>query len=972
MQGCGRCRRKQTSELSRIPCGSGFSRDLCPFDPSRLKPLPQTRQSAPPNFSYAHHSHVMKFFTMTQSIRARWLCIAVSALTILSTAAFAQPANPAFSVGPNVEGISEYTLKSNGLRVLLFPDASSPKITVNITYLVGSRHEGYGETGMAHLLEHMLFKSTPKYPKLWQDMANRGFINNGTTWLDRTNYYESFTANDDNLKWAIEMEADRMVNSNILREELDTEMTVVRNEFEMGENRPQGTLYQKVFATAFAWHNYGNSTIGNRSDIENVGIENLRAFYRTYYQPDNAVILIAGKFDTDKTLALLAENFGKLSKPTRILPKLWTVEPTQDGEREITVRRVGDSQFLFAAYRTPPAAHPDSAALQVLMNLMVNEPGGRLYQALVKAKLAVGVDVESDVMFEPSLMGFWATLNKTQSIDRARNVLLSTIEAAGNKPFTETELDRIKLQIARGYDQTISDSGRFAVSLSEAIANGDWRFFFYQRDRLSKVTNADVTRVAKTYLKPQNRTLGRYIPTAKPDRVDMPTRPELATLLVDYKGDTAASEGEVFDPSAENLEKRTERFKLDNGMKVALLPKKTRGNTVQVAFRIGHGDEKSLFGKHAVDDLASALMMRGSKGLTRQQIHDRLDALRTSGGVSLGGGGLQTKRQYLNDLLLFTSQIYYTATFPADELELVRKEMITALEASAVEPDSLAQNALERQFSTYPFGDWRYVPTIPERITAIKAVTRQQIISYANAMRGFSSAEISIVGDFDPVTVKTVLAQAFGKSKLPQPFTRVNREYKPTVVRQEKIATPDKENATYMTRVAFPLQDKSTDYPALVLADFIVGGSGGARLFLRVREKEGLSYDVFSMLSVPTFSNSASWTFGFISNPQNAAKAEASLKDELNILLRGELTEEEFVLQKQSLLDQRKVRRTQDASLAAQLVGLSDADRTYAFVGEIETNIAKLTKADFDAVLKKYVNPAQLSSVLAGDFSKVK
>ena len=909
---------------------------------------------------------------MTKSIGARWLWLAVNALMFLSNASFAQPTNPAFSVGPKAEGISEYTLKSNGLRVLLFPDASSPKITVNITYLVGSRHEGYGETGMAHLLEHMLFKSTPKYPKLWQDMANRGFINNGTTWLDRTNYYESFTASDANLQWAIEMEANRMVNSNILREELDTEMTVVRNEFEMGENRPQGTLYQKVFATAFAWHNYGNSTIGNRSDIENVGIENLRAFYRTYYQPDNAVLLIAGKFDADKTLALVAENFGKLAKPTRTLPKLWTVEPTQDGEREITVRRVGDSQFLFSAYRTPPAAHADTPALQMLMNLMTIEPAGRLYQSLVKAKLAVGVDVESDVMYDPSLMGFWVTLSKTQSMDRAREVLLSTVESAGDKPFTEAELDRVKLQVARGYDQTIADSGRFAVSMSEAIAMGDWRFFFYQRDRMARVTVADISRVAKAYFKPQNRTLGRFIPTAKPDRADIPVRPELSTLLNDYKGDTAASEGEVFEPSAENLEKRIDRFKLDNGMKVALLPKKTRGNTVQVALRIGYGDEKSLFGKRAVDELASALLMRGSKGLTRQQIHDRLDALRASGTVGLGGGGMQTKRQYLNDLLLFTGQIYSGATFPADELELVRKEMITALEASAVEPDSLAQNALERQFSTYPAGDWRYVATIPERIAAIKAVTRQQIATYANAMRGMNNAEISIVGDFDAATVKTVLAQAFGKSKLPQTYTRVNREYKQTVVRQERIATPDKENATYMTRIGFPLQDKATDYPALVLADFIVGGSGGARLFLRVREKEGLSYDVFSMLSIPTFSNSASWTFGFISNPQNAARAEASLKDELNILLRGELTEEEFALQKQSLLDQRKVRRTQDALLASQLVALSDADRTYAFVGEIETNIAKLTKADFDAVLKKYVNPAQLSSVLAGDFSKVK
>ncbi len=894
---------------------------------------------------------------------------------IAANSAVAQPAaevSGEFLVGPSVEGISEYTLKSNGLRVLLFPDASSPKITVNITYLVGSRHEGYGETGMAHLLEHMLFKSTPKYPKLWQDMANRGFINNGTTWLDRTNYYESFTASDANLQWALEMEADRMVNSNILREELDTEMTVVRNEFEMGENRPQGTLYQRVFAAAFPWHNYGNSTIGNRSDIENVGIENLRAFYRMYYQPDNAVLLVAGKFDAAKTMALIAENFGRIPRPTRKLPKLWTVEPTQDGERDVTVRRVGDSQFLFAAYRVPAAAHPDSAALQVLSSLMTTEPAGRLYQALVKSKLAVSVDVESDTMFDPTLTGYWATLNKTQSIEKAREVMLQTLESVARKPFTAAELDRVKLQLAKAYDQSLADSGRLAVGLSEAVAVGDWRFYFFQRDRIAKVTLADVERVAKAYLKAQNRTLGRFIPTDRPDRADMPATPQLAALLADYRGDQSMAEGEVFDPSPANIERRVERYTLANGMKVVLLPKKTRGATVQLALRIGYGDQKSRAGKNAVDELASALIMRGAQGLTRQQIRDRLDALRASGGLGLGGGMFQTKKAYLPDVIAFVAQVYRSANFSAEELELVRKEMITSLEESAKDPESVAFNAMERHFSHYPRGDVRYVPTIAEHVADLKAVTRDQVVRFAAAMRGLSAAEVAIVGDFDPAAVKTALASAFGTLKSATPFVRVNSEHRPVAVKSEKLATPDKENTTYVARVAFPLQDRAADYPALILADFIVGGSAGARLFQRVREKEGLSYDVFSSLSVPTFSNNATWTVGFIANPQNAAKAEASLKDELQKLLQGELTGEEFAAQRQSLLDQRVVRRSQDAGLAAQLVTLADSDRTFDYVRGIEERMAQMTKADFDAVLAKYMRPGEMSSFLAGDFSKVK
>src|SRR6266540_3723290 len=232
----------------------------------------------------------------------------------------------------SVEGITEYRL-ANGLRVLLFPDPTKQTITVNITYLVGSRNENYGETGMAHLLEHLMFKGTPRHPNIPQELTAHGARPNGTTWLDRTNYYETFQATEGNLKWALDLEADRMVHSFIAKRDLDSEMTVVRNEFEMGENSPASVLFERVVSTAFLWHNYGHPTIGARADIENVPIERLQAFWRTYYQPDNAYLLVAGKFDEEKTLALVNETFSKISKPSRTLPTFYTAEPTQDGER---------------------------------------------------------------------------------------------------------------------------------------------------------------------------------------------------------------------------------------------------------------------------------------------------------------------------------------------------------------------------------------------------------------------------------------------------------------------------------------------------------------------------------------------------------------------------------------------------------------------------------------------------------------
>ena len=272
-----------------------------------------------------------------------------------------------------VEGITEYQL-DNGLRFLLFPDQSQQRVTVNITYLVGSRHEGYGVSGMAHLLEHLLFKGTTNHPDILRELTERGAAYNATTWLDRTGYYETFLPDEDHLAWALGMEADRMINSHVSAEDLESEMTVVRNEWERGEDNPVKILRERVLSTAFLWHNYGNTTIGARSDIENVPIERLQAFYRKYYQPDNVILVVAGHFDPDRAVDLIEEKFGPIARPDRSgvnrLFKTYTAEPTQDGERTVTLERVGSVQHAIAVYHVPSGSHEQFAAVRVLEHLL--------------------------------------------------------------------------------------------------------------------------------------------------------------------------------------------------------------------------------------------------------------------------------------------------------------------------------------------------------------------------------------------------------------------------------------------------------------------------------------------------------------------------------------------------------------------------------------------------------------------------
>src|SRR5688572_21864409 len=327
----------------------------------------------------------------------------------------------------SVEGITEYRL-ANGLRVLLFPDQTKQTITVNMTYLVGSRHENYGETGMAHLLEHLVFKGTPRHKDIPNELSAHGARPNGTTSWDRTNYFETFAASEENLRWALDLEADRMVNSFIAQKDLDSEMTVVRNEFEMGENNPISVLFKRLMSVAYDWHNNGNTPIGARSDIEGVPIENLQAFYRKHYQPDNAVLVVAGKIDEPAALKLVNEYFGPIPKPTRVLRDPHTIEPTQDGERQVVLRRAGDVQWAAVAYHTPPGAHEDMAALQVLNEVLGNAPAGRLHKSLVETGKAAAVFQASLQIREPGMTGYIAQVREGQALDPVLAQLIDIAE----------------------------------------------------------------------------------------------------------------------------------------------------------------------------------------------------------------------------------------------------------------------------------------------------------------------------------------------------------------------------------------------------------------------------------------------------------------------------------------------------------------------------------------------------------------
>lgn len=874
----------------------------------------------------------------------------------------------------SVEGITEYRL-ANGLRVLLFPDPSKQTITVNITYLVGSKHENYGETGMAHLLEHLVFKGTPKHPNIPQELNEHGARFNGSTWFDRTNYFETFAATEENLKWALDLEADRMINSYIAKKDLDSEMTVVRNEFEMGENSPTRVLFERVMASSYLWHNYGKTPIGAKSDLENVPIDRLQAFFKRHYQPDNAVLLIAGKFDEGKTLQLVHQYFAPIPKPTREIPKLYTLDPTQDGERSVTVRRVGDTQVVMTAYHTPAGSHPDAAAIAILSQVIGDTPSGRLHKALVETKKASGVFSENLSLAEPGLFFVGAEVRTESSLDAAKDTVLQIVEEIGKNPITKEEVERARAQILKQIELNLNSSDRVGLELSEWICMGDWRLLFVNRDRLRKVTAEDVQRVATSYLKQSNRTLGLFVPTQKPDRAEIPATPDVLALVKDYKGDAVIAAGEAFDPSPSNIESRTVRGATPGGIKTAFLTKKTRGNVVVARLTLHLGDEKSLMNRATPGSLAGDMLMRGTKNKTRQQIQDEFDKLKArayvGGSPTSAVATIETTRQNLPAVLKLVAEILREPVFPENEFEQLRQEQLAAIEQDRSEPQSIAEIAFRQHIAPYPKGHVNYPSTPEEDVAELKAVKLDEVKKFYADFYGANNGEFAAVGDFDEKEVAKLLNDLFGDWKSKMPFARIPSPFKDIPALNKSLNAPDKANAFFIAGLNLNLRDDDPDYPALVLGNYMFGGADmNSRLANRIRQKEGLSYGVGSMLNAGTIDKSGRFQALAIYAPQNRDKLEAAFKEEVAKMLKEGFTEEEIKAAKTGWLQARQVSRAQDNELVGKLNSYLYLNRTLAWDAELDKKVAALTAEQIHAAMRKFIDPNKITIIKAGDFAK--
>lgn len=874
----------------------------------------------------------------------------------------------------DIEGIREYRLK-NGLKILLFPDASQSTFTLNMTYLVGSRHEGYGETGMVHMLKHMMFKGTPSRGQLLAALKKRGAKYSGTTNTDRTNYLETLTKKGDNLAWAIALEADRMVNSKMSAADLKTIKNIVMNEQEKDKKSAMNLLYKRVSAVAYDWHNYGNSSMGNRHDVLNVSTENLKAFYKKYYQPDNAVVTLSGHFNTKEALELIAKYFGKIPKPKRPSPQLWTKEHIQDGERSVILRRSSHQQVLMAAYHVPSALHSDTPALTVLNQLLTDQSSGKLYQALVQSKLASGVGSVSGNRVDPSLLLYLVTLNKKSDVAVARVRLLNTLEGAARNQFTEADVRRVRQQLVQKYKQQLVKPEKVGLTLSEAIALGDWRLYFYFRDQLLKVTAKDVNRVATKYFKPSNRTLGQLIPEDRPDLVEMTPAPSAAEVLKKYVGYEAKQSGEQLDSSPLAIEKRVKRTTIA-GVKVALLPQKNRSKRVYLQMNLNFGNPQTATTGADAAFFVGALLTRGSQGMTRQQLKDRLEEYKSTLNVTSGVTGasirINTERQYVPQVLKLLQKVLREPSFSKSEFDLLRKASIAGLSISKKNNNRVASLRLARAFmpTGASRGNLSYIRSVDENIADLQALKVNDVSEYYKKIWNASHAQLAVVGDFEPEIVKKAIPSLVKGFKSQVKYRRI---VFPLVKPQGKsivVNMSGQTNATYAARSAFALREDAVDAPALMVAMQIFGVGNTSRLWQRVRIKDGMSNGIGANIRLNSSDQRALYTISASYNSKFHQKMAKTIQDELGLVIKNGFTAKEVKMAQSSLLETARISRSQDATLADQLTKQLFLGRTYQFDAQMEARIKKVTPQTALAAFKKYIHPQQLVIVRVGSFSK--
>lgn len=899
--------------------------------------------------------------------------------TIALSAATGMAQNANFEKVRELGGIEEYKLKTNDLTVLLKEDHSAPVVTVMITYLVGSRNEVTGTTGSTHLLEHLMFKGTTNFNKakgndVTDVLQNLGAQMNATTWLDRTNYYENLPA--EHMDLALEIEADRMRNLLLRDEDRKPEMTVVRNEFERGENSPFSALNKAITQTAIVAHPYHHSTIGWRSDIENVSIERLREFYETFYWPNNATLTIIGDFKKDQAFKSIEKYFGGIGRSPKPIPQIYTEEPPQEGQRRVIVKRAGQLGVVGVAFRSPQGTHEDAFALTILSDILSSGKSSRLYKKIVDEGLGTNAFSSYYMLRDPYLFSIYSFLAPGSKHEDVEAKIFAEIEEIKTNGVTQEEVTRaINQNLASAAFQR---DGAFsqASALNEWIAMGDWTYYVTFAENLKKVTPDDVKRVAEKYLNEDQSTVGYFIPKTG---ASVTGRDGRAGLMNDYDWQQFEKPGISFfnNPIDENTSVSAERTNLAKTVKSKKvngiqLYTKTMGveDVVTIRGSFPAGDVFSPSSNSMVAEVTAGLLDKGTTKRDKFKIAETLENLGASlnfytDNYLLNFSGRMLKKDVPVVLELLAEQLRYPL-FSAEELEKYKKQQIGSLQRTLENTNAMASIIFAQ--TVYPKEHPNYVKSIEERIKEVEAITIEDVKKFHAAHYGPKNMILVATGDIDQKAIEKALA-AFKGWKGGVDIPKSGATPKLNETKKVDYNMEDKTSVTLYLGAPTGLRYNDKDRVALYVGQYILGGNFAARLMSIVRDREGLTYGINSFLTGDDFAD-GSWGISGTFSPALLAQGEASTMRELRRFYTDGVSAEELANKKSTLTGQYKVALSTTGGMAGTIHSFLSKGRDLNYLDEYVDKINALTLDEVNAAIKKYMDPDKIVIVKAGTLPK--
>ena len=882
--------------------------------------------------------------------------------------------------------IEEYQL-NNGFRVVLAHNPKETTTYMNTIYFSGSLNDPEGKGGLAHLLEHLAFKGTKNIPgDEFQRRLDQYTLNsNAMTEFRSTRYLNTLRPDAKAIDQVIQLEAERMDKLVLQEKHVPTEIDIVTREREIRLDQPFSVLYDQILKAGFGNKSLGRTPIGDLQDLQSINMAELNKFYKDWYMPNNAVMVISGKFDKNQVLKSIDKHFSPLQK--REIPAQ-AVVPTIDGKtiqnRNFVVKK--GSYYMAVNTYLNQRKHNTTASLSLIPTLYSLEPSGLLYKNMVEKGDAIAADGGTWLDPDISVVFMAGVYSPQQDGKKVRQGLIDGAE--GPKQFTDSELKRAQNIVLNQADTIKNSATAIGERLADYIVNSQagWTQYFADLDQVQALSATAVNEHLAELLKPDYRIEVAIEPTPEDqkkavERTETKAQSKAEEVVEEPLKDISTYKKEIKDYVKQSKallkanEKKIQRGELTQGIQYSFFNTATQDEKTYSTIELNFADGTSLKHQAEILDLMVYLLMRGSEQYSLQDITDK--TIETQGNASVYRTGnslkiyISAKKDKFEDYFNYMLQVIKSPTFDQAEFDLAKQQTLASLDRPYTEPDTVAMQTFTRLVERYEPGDLRYHFEPAFVLQQYQASTRENVV---NAYKNFIAADhayVAVTGEFDSAKIKETLNTQLATWKTQKTYTRLSSDYVKYEGQKHHVLAEQREFGRYVAALTFPVGIEHEDSLALQVFRHIFADSQlSSRLGLQLREKNALVYGSNVALTLDDWENNGAMAITANYSAGRSDEVSATVHKVLTEMIEKGVTEQELEAAKAEFMKKRVASLEDERRIHGSLIFQLEKKRDLLYRTKRDAEIQKLSKAKVDAAIKKYIHLDQLVEVMADQYGK--